>query len=313
MDQYRRRPISRGGVFFNGREVRIRGRDNEISVTIDQLAEPDRRILREDRLKRLGGSLHGRKSPLPVREYYFPTPYDFLNGDIARESFRDRYESNLEHVQEPFRKNDRFLLYVPPGYDDTQPSAVIVFINSGDSPVDPQRRGWTPILDDFNVIYISPYDAGNGISVLPRTMAAMNALATVKADYVIDPDRVIISGRSGGGAMSMIIAFAYPTEFHGCLSVVRGHTIDTYERDGGRFHPELRPLPRENRELVRQNNIRWAFVSGENDYNYAGVIRSVSQFKDNDFNVHFVDVPGMGHAQMEPGPFREALGWLLKE
>ncbi|MCH8539178.1 MAG: hypothetical protein LAT58_00235 [Opitutales bacterium] len=101
--------------------------------------------------------------------------------------------------------------------------------------------------------------------------------------------------------------------FFGVLPVVRGITIDSYTKDDGlRYRPRIENLTDEHRERIRQNNTRWAFISGDKDYNYEQVALTAKQFKANDFQTRFVDVPGMGHSPADPGPFREALEWILK-
>lgn len=113
--------------------------------------------------------------------------------------------------------NERFDLFIP----KRQPKAgygLIVFV----SPMErwPLTYDWKKALDEAGIIYVSALRAGNTQNVYKRRIPlALHALENVKARYPIDPERVFISGFSGGSRTAIRIAAGYADVFTGALLI----------------------------------------------------------------------------------------------
>ena len=109
---------------------------------------------------------------------------------------------------------------------------------------------------------------------------ALDALTTVKSTYHIDDTRCYVGGISGGGISSTLINYLRPEHFRGAINIVRGALLEPYtlENDvtgvvnfkaGSTYPPFLPHLANKHpRMSQRYRDKRWAFVSGEKDYNY---------------------------------------------
>jgi pimeloyl-ACP methyl ester carboxylesterase len=165
---------------------------------------------------------------------------------------------------------ERYVLYVP----KTQPAAgygVIVHV----SPFDEPRLGpdWRRQAEQRGLILVSAYDAGNDHPVVWRRVPlALHGLAHVQAEYRVDPERVYVSGFSGGGRVAQRIALAWPDLFRGALLMAGSDELGV---NG------LVPPPDGLMELF-QTRSRIVFATGNNDRiniaKDAKVIESLEQY-----------------------------------
>lgn len=105
--------------------------------------------------------------------------------------------------------------YVPPTYDPARPAGLLVYVSptqSGEIP-----RGWSDILDRHNLIWIAADRSGNSELVARRVLLALLATSAAGKQYVIDPDRIYISGLSGGGKIASMVATDQAALFRGAI------------------------------------------------------------------------------------------------
>lgn len=163
----------------------------------------------------LADQIFDRYSPLAAadefsRRVFSPTTADRL------ERFQ-QYLGKRAIAQTVDLKDERFDLFLPSrkpehGY------GLIVFV----SPIArwPLTYDWKKVLDRSGYIYVSAQRSGNSQNVYERRIPlALHALENVKARYPIDPERVIISGFSGGSRTAIRIAAAYADQFTGALLI----------------------------------------------------------------------------------------------
>lgn len=85
-------------------------------------------------------------------------------------------------------------------------------------------------LDRRGFIYIAAYASGNDQNVYKRRVPlALHGLAHVMANYEVDPERVFVSGFSGGSRVAQRLATAYPDVFRAAMLVGGSDAIG---RDG---------------------------------------------------------------------------------
>ncbi len=163
----------------------------------------------------LDNQIFDRYSPLAAadefsRRVFSPTTHDRLQRYQAHIGVRA-----VAHTVD--LRNERFDLFIP----KTQPAkgyGLIVFV----SPIQrwPLTHDWKKILDRAGYIYVSAQRSGNEQNVYKRRIPlALHALENVKARYPIDPDRVVISGFSGGSRTAIRIAAGYADVFSGALLI----------------------------------------------------------------------------------------------
>src|SRR4029078_3454746 len=132
------------------------------------------------------------------------------SADLAKKN--DRATLNTYPIDP---RQEKFGLYVPTekparGY------GLLVWV----SPLDGARMplGWSPILEQRGVIFVTAARSGNDTSPLGRRIPlALTAAANVVRKYPIDPNRIWIAGFSGGSRIAERMALAYPDVFSGAI------------------------------------------------------------------------------------------------
>jgi hypothetical protein len=109
--------------------------------------------------------------------------------------------------------DESFQVYVPAHYDGSRPFGLFVWI----SPADDGRlpAAWREVVDEHDLIVAGPDRAGNERFVWYRMGLALDAVHTLTLEYEIDPDRVYVTGFSGGGRLASRLGFHYPEVFRG--------------------------------------------------------------------------------------------------
>jgi hypothetical protein len=110
---------------------------------------------------------------------------------------------------------ERFSVYVP-ARRPSQGYALMAFIPPWQDAHLPS--GWTGVLEQHGVIFVSAAKSGNEERVLDRRIPlALLGAYNVMQRYPIDPGRVYIGGFSGGSRVALRTALAYPDLFRGAL------------------------------------------------------------------------------------------------
>lgn len=153
--------------------------------------------------------------------------------------------AGIASVVSPGERID-FRLYVPPTYDPSTPAGLLVYISptqSGEIP-----HGWSSVLDAHNVIWIGTDRAGNAELVARRILFAMLAPTVADQLYAIDPERIYITGLSGGGKTASMVATDQAQLFRGAIY---NCGVELWDREPERI------------DLIRQNH--YVFVTGTYD------------------------------------------------
>jgi len=191
------------------------------------------------------------------------------------------------------------ILYVPPNYDGSEAFGVLVYVSPGDGAVS-LLPGWDKVFQEKKLIYCSPFGAGNKQADMRRIALALDSAASVRAGYKIDPNRLIVSGTSGGGATATTIGVNY-AEFL-AIDCSRGsypdHELCFPYLDSGDI-----------REVARQKK-RFAWVSGPKDRNYASIKRGVAAWEEAGVKSKLFEDPNQGHAAATEDLLRQALTWI---
>lgn len=101
------------------------------------------------------------------------------------------------------------LLYVPENYDPRLPAGLVVWLHSaGGLKEDELLARWTKQCDERNLILAAPKAGNSGRWMPPELEFIRKATDQVRADYAIDPRRVVAAGHELGGQIAYVLAFA---------------------------------------------------------------------------------------------------------
>lgn len=123
-----------------------------------------------------------------------------------------------------------FDVFVPKNYDPLSPAGLLVYVSPVDSGAIPDT--WKEIFDRRNLIWVSVNNSGNSMPPGRRVAEAKVSRAFILQNYEIDPRRIYVSGMSGGGQISGIVASDYPKLFRGGIFLCGVNPWS--ERDAGR-------------------------------------------------------------------------------
>lgn len=217
----------------------------------------------------------------------FKHTYPQLTRDLADESFQIRFPKNL---------NTSF------------PAGVLVWISpsaDGRIPIE-----FEPVLDSLGFIAIGVDNNGNQRSLTDRLQNHFDSIATLAWRYRIDPNRVYLTGMSGGGRCSGILQLAFPDFFAGAIPIVG---LDTYHNaptgQPGMHWPARLGRPA-GRWMKLLKGRRIAGITGTNDFNEPEMTVRQELLERDGIEMRLQVVEGMAHTMPTAEQFAEALKWV---
>jgi len=207
--------------------------------------------------------------------------------------------------------DERFSLYVPADDDaGGEPYGVVVWISPfDDGTIPPQLRS---AFDERHLIWIAPDNAGNSRHLFPRAGLTLDAAENVERVYHVDPDRIYVSGLSGGGRMAAMMAVDYPDVFAGGYPIigVTAYLSVRLETTPGLFVP-MYPPPSSDM-LRRAKRQPFVIMTGSGDFNREECRLTAEAYEREGFRaLHYLDIEGMGHEMPSPENFARGLDLLL--
>lgn len=246
-----------------------------------------------------------------ARSFVMDPPY--VRGSITMDkpTMRKRlYRGMRVAVQDADRDLARETLNVrlPAGYEPRHPAGLLVWASPTPQGRIPAIFG--PALDELTIVCVGADHAGNERDVPGKFQLVFDAIATACRRYHIDDRRIYITGMSGGGKVSSILATCFSEVFRGAIPIVG---FGSYARLDGSWGEHRRPyFTRPERELLRlarQN--RMALIGGPRDFNYREMLERKRLLEADGFvSIRFFDYPEMAHQMPTPQRFAEALGWI---
>jgi hypothetical protein len=103
---------------------------------------------------------------------------------------------------------ETFEAFVPEDYDGAEPYGLVVWVNAGPEGTPPKH--WLDTLREHKLIWVGANNSGNNRSKWVRIGLALDAAEHMQKAYKIDPLRVYVSGGSGGGRISSMLAVGFP-------------------------------------------------------------------------------------------------------
>lgn len=191
---------------------------------------------------------------------------------------------------------ENFYVYVPSDYAEDDSYGLLVWISAGESGRMPD--GWDKLMDKHKLIWVGAHWSGNKHNVPGRRMAlALDAVHNIKKMYNIDPNRIYVSGISGGGRVASILAIHYPDVFSGGIFVVGVEYWEAVAVTGvpRQFYKPI-PRPQSKYLAIAKERGRYVLLTGDKDSNRIQTWDYYEKgYKKNLKHVLYIQVPGMGH------------------
>jgi predicted esterase len=207
---------------------------------------------------------------------------------------------SLAGVLEPNHEFE-FDVYVPENYGPSSPAGLLVYVSpigSGEIP-----GTWKRSFDRRNLIWVSVNRSGNTMSRERRIAEAKVSVAFILQNYGIDPQRIYISGMSGGGQISSIVASLYPDLFRGGIFLCGVNPWSEGDAD-----PWLENPP-DNFDAIKEN--RYVFLSGTEDFKLAATARVYRIYKKAGIeSSKLIVIEDMGHELPDARNYDRALEFL---
>lgn len=184
-------------------------------------------------------------------------------------------------------------MYVPDTYDSSKPAGLMVYISP--TPSGHMRSDWRPVMDSENLIWVSANRSGNRTPTRKRILLATMAPYIAFEKYEIDPDRVYLSGFSGGGKAAGIASIHLADLFKGAIFIC-----------GAELWSDVQP-----EQLLTAAPNRYVFVTGSRDFNRGLTKRIYRKYERAGLvNSKLMIIPGMAHNTPDAERFREAMLYL---
>ena len=233
-------------------------------------------------------------------------------SEASRWAARFQFPGNLENWDYDLA-TESSSLYVPPDYDPRgEPYGVLVWVSASDDGSIP--ADFRAVLDEHRLIWIGPNNAGNARHLFPRAGLVLDATENVKRFYNVDPDRIFVSGLSGGGKVAAYQAVAYPDVFAGgypLIGMLSYLEVPLRSRPGQFVQRFARPSEDLLEHARRQPLV---IMTGSGDFNREECRLTAEAYETDGFSdLHLLDIDGMGHEMPTGANFGLGLDLLLRQ
>jgi predicted esterase len=293
-------------AFCEADQAFVRERMQELEAEHERLAQEQRERFR---------NLLGVRNHVPVTERRWADWQDYYTESLCGRKMIDFFKNERSIVDVPekgvFVSPEEAVrppgyaptmdTYCPEDYDGNEKLGVYIHISAGDRAAG-SKSGYQEMMRKHRLVYASPHGAGNKESDMRRCALALDVLAQLRREFVIDENRIYIGGTSGGGAESTFATFLYPQDFRAAFNSVRSFYVTSSTC-----------LPFADEGDIREaskNKQPFAFISGPGDFNYKYMPKTEQNFLDHGFVARFFDVPGMKHQMASPETFDEVIRWV---
>jgi hypothetical protein len=243
---------------------------------------------------------------------YLQTAYEYgdqLNPEVVRAVRR----GDTEWISEKKGEGLTYQVIVPKSYQPGRLHGLVVFINSNDSGALPKQ--YQPALEKYNLIAVGADHSGNKRDRNLRHCYAVHAVAVMQERYDIDPDRIYVTGLSGGGRVASQVMIMNADVFSGGFPVVGANpciAMEDVDSHGNRFRSSgVWKKPDRARLRTAARERRYVMVTGEKDYNRAGCKAIYEGYKQAGFkHIDYLEEPGREHGPVSGEYFEKTIELL---
>ena len=175
-------------------------------------------------------------------------------------------------------------------------------------------KGFEKVLSKRNIIYIGANDSGNEVDPPWRVALAANAVRILNEAYQIDPDRVYISGFSGGGRSASIGMLGFQDVFSGGMPMAGANAMLPMENATSEtdvyFDSGVKGVKPSDLQLAATMG-RYVFYSSEKDFNRMNTKKIAEGYQKHGFKfVTYLEAPKRGHNAASAAYLDKALDFL---
>ncbi len=185
-----------------------------------------------------------------------------------------------------------YYLRLPDGYTADSARALVLAVSPSGAGRD-LFAPWEKAAAAYGFIFACPDKAGNPVRTDVRGQTVMDVLHDVCRRYAVDPERIFLTGFSGGARMATGVALKFPGLFAGLVPL------------GGVVYNET---PAALADLKVKRGVY--LFAGELDFNRAEAERAAAILADASVPVALMIGPGIAHAQPEPDQCLEICRWF---
>lgn len=191
--------------------------------------------------------------------------------------------------------DESFEVYVPADYNAEKPFGLLAFVNPHPSGRPPQQ--YVHLLDKYHLIYVGANKAGNDRFVRLRMGLTIDAVMNIRAQYKIDPDRIYVSGISGGGRTASMLGVGFADVFRGGFYIIGcNYYKQVWSTEQKGFYKKSYYAPPAEIYRAARTRSKHVFLTGDTDGNRDQTTLYYNGFKSDNFeHIAFFQVPGMGH------------------
>lgn len=251
---------------------------------------------------------------VPVGEVVaLPPPYQrspiVLDAAAIRDRLNGGRKSNLPETQR-YLPEEQLFVRLHEGYSSRSPAGLIVWIDASKSGRPPEV--FKMAADALGCIMVGAADAGNGRLSTDRYQLGLDMVATITQRYHIDPERVYVTGISGGGRISSGLVACFPEVFTGAVPIVGLNAYKHVPLGDGSFVVMGFGRPKASSwRLLREHRI--APMTGPLDFNYREMVNATRIMTGDGLDVRLFEYEDMAHTLPTPERFVEALTWVDAE
>jgi predicted esterase len=196
---------------------------------------------------------------------------------------------------------------LPKKFDPRLAHGLLVYVHPG--PTSGIHAEMHAVLDELNMIAVAPDNVPNDRHRVDRMQLTLDAIATACNRYIIDPDRIHVTGVSGGGKIATHTWAAAPDIIDGVIAIVGVGSYENMRRDDGKYWRGdfSKPLG------VAMKNLkagRIAAITGDEDGNQDYIRKALAIMKGDGITTKLDDYPDMAHEMATPERFALALKWV---
>jgi tetratricopeptide (TPR) repeat protein len=198
-------------------------------------------------------------------------------------------------------------VFVPDDYDKEVPYGLIIWINSSQSGKIPDS--YKALMKKHKLIWAGANKGGNNVFTNLRVNMAKDTRANMMELYNIDPNRVYISGNSGGARASSLAAFSFPELFKGGIFCIAVECWEDVPLSGNSYRATKwkKTIPSKRLALMKKEG-RYALMTGDKDYNQESIKYTYDKVFSKRFkNAEYYQVPGLGHARIPAEWYEKAI------
>ncbi len=150
-------------------------------------------------------------------------------------------------------------------------------------------------MDKHNLIWIGANKSGNKTSTALRVAYAILAPAVIGKNYDTNADRIYVSGFSGGGRVSSMVATEYAKLFKGAIF---NSGVNFWGKNKPKYYDE-----------IKKNH--YVFITGSKDFNLRDTRKVYIAYKRAEIpNIKLMVIPFMSHENPRMSKYEEAIIFL---